>query len=148
MERLKVRPFERLTKAPEETQTHLVAGIIRGGSFWLQLDRLQFELITEETGSDDLGPFALVEESDTALPGGYLLRVEAEQEERLGDISTPPGCWVGLAWTDPPFKNELPPGMKFLRHVRSSLEVHFSSLGQVGSVSFLPPQRGQAPEGE
>ncbi len=171
MERLKVRPFERWTKPPDGTQARLVSGILKEGSYWLQVDRVRFRLPTQKTGSDDMGPFALVEEThtETQLPGGYFLRVEAQYTP--GDSLFFPGCHVGVVWKcgyalyyappsgPSPSGRPAAPGpsvpsgplgvnvQRHIRHIQFSLDVRFSSSGRVARVAFPAPERRQVPEG-
>ena len=140
--RLKVRPFERVTDAREGTKEHIVAAAIEDGLFWLRLDQAKFRIPTREIGTDELGPFAIIEECDTELPGGYNLRVQPEFEEPLAGVLLPPRCQISIilienpapfesalreAWIDPASVIHLPP-------VKWSLDVYFFSSGKLENV--------------
>jgi len=141
---LKVRPFVPVTTNPEGTEVHLVSAVIENGEFCLRFDQATFRIPFWEMGTDELGPFAMIKECDTKLPGGSNLRVEAEFEEPLGDVLLPPRCHICIIVKEnpAPLENQLreawidPASIILLAPVKWSLDVYFFSSGKLENVSL------------
>ena len=89
-----VRPFKQvIDRAGAESL--VLSGSIECGAYVFRIGEVPFELRTTMTGDDEIGPFARVRDAE-AIPayGGWVLAVEAEYEEPIGEMMLDPGCAV------------------------------------------------------
>jgi len=119
--RIKLRPFSREIEQPGRAPLR-IAGEISGLAFIVMVIGREVELRTIDVGSDNRGPYAIVEEQEHELAGRIRLHVEPEYEEE-----TDPGGQVSLV---------LPPDPAVVRGVAEALGLN------EGDHVLLPIQRG------
>jgi hypothetical protein len=126
---LRLRPFQEFIGREQGRDALSLGGQIVGRHFVIRTIGREVPLETVQVGDDDRGPYALVDECEFELDGGFCLRVEGEFSEDL-----PPGSVVHLF-----VRGTLPPGVlpgTFVPHERA-FAVHFDCAGNVdgrGSV--------------
>ena len=137
--RFKVRPFREVVErglAPDA----VVAGRIVGSSFMVSLDALSMPVATGEIGQDEDGSYAVLEEQQLSLGGGFVLEV---------GVGFPPsmGCEISIA-KSPPRTWSRAQADRIMRGEQeeewSDLSVHFDRNGEVDGLGY----GGRVPEGE
>lgn len=80
---LRVRPFRAHVEREHSLPTFDIIGAIEGTGFTIALAALgqTVTLDTVEVGEDERGPYAVVNECDRQLPGGFVLRLELDPDE-------------------------------------------------------------------
>lgn len=91
----KVRPFSRLVETVEEEPPTRCDGAVVGEEYHIQFGAGLHRLSALRVGSDQFGPFAVLQPVRSSIEHGFLLMVEAEeQDSRMSEDSG--GCCIGL----------------------------------------------------
>lgn len=143
--RFLVRPFEWTVDPGESALPYHVKGEIQEQGFTLLVNAAAFPLPTDETGGDERGPYAVIQDTDLPLPGGRWLTVNPDPP---GDDAPdgPSGCTISLLMPNPewiPSANTRSP-QELSVPVKHALEFDFSPTGVVKSC-FCIPQRSKTP---
>jgi len=91
----KVRPFRKVIDHGGGALPWVAAGEVRDGAFVFMLDGARYPIPAVRAGEDERGPYAIIEERNDELEGGFLLSVELEP---------------GLAQVDPALATDGPLG--------------------------------------
>ncbi|MFN8545545.1 MAG: hypothetical protein U0807_15245 [Candidatus Binatia bacterium] len=137
--RFKVRPFDEVVERGLRPGA-VVAGRIVGASFMVSLDALSVPLATGEVGQDEDGSYAVLEEQQLSLGGGFMLEV---------GVGFPPsmGCEISIA-KSPPRTWSRVRADRIMRGQQeqewSDLSIHFDPDGEVDGRSY----GGRVPDDE
>ena len=137
--RFKVRPFHEVVERGLRPAA-VVAGRIVGGTFVVSLDVLSVPLATGEIGQDEDGSYAVLEEQQLSLGGGFVLEV---------GVGFPPsmGCELSIA-KSPPRTWSRAQADRIMRGQQeeewSDLCVHFDPDGEVDGRGY----GGRVPDDE
>jgi hypothetical protein len=93
---MRLRPFEKLLTADNNALRS--SGRIEGNVYVLKIGESAHRLPIVDTGSDEWGPYALVEESQTPIGSGFVLSIERNLEEPdlEAGLTFEPGCRIAL----------------------------------------------------
>lgn len=137
--RFKVRPFHAVVERGLRPAA-VVAGKVVGTSFVVSLDALSVPLATGEIGRDEDGSYALLEERQLSLDGGFVLEVGVGFPPSMGcEISiakSPPRTW-SLAEAD-----RIEGGQQ--EEEWSDVSIHFDPDGEVDGLGY----GGRVPDDE
>jgi len=90
---IKIRPFDEHVEGVRAAQTLDIGGFIRGEALILAVLGREFAVSARAIKSDELGVYALLDESEQRLDFGGVLRVSHEYV-----LDMPPGGEIGLVF--------------------------------------------------
>ena len=137
---LRVRPFDKLLTA--ENNALRCSGRIEGDVYVLNIGEGVHRLPIVDAGSDQWGPYALVEESETPLGSGFVLAVERNLEEPdiEAGLTFEPGCRIGLmrpAQVDPALLGGInPKTVNLIAPPDASVSIYFDASGTVDGYAL------------
>ena len=120
--RIKVRPFSRDIEQPGRAPVR-IAGVVSGQTLIVMVLGREIPLRTIDSGSDERGPYATVEEQEHELAGRIHLRIEPEYEE-----DADPGGQISVV---------LPPHPAVVKEIAAALALNTEDVHVL-----LPIQRG------
>lgn len=135
-----LRPFEKLLTA--ENNALKCSGRIEGNAYVLSIGAGVHRLPIVDTGSDQWGPYALVEESETPLGAGFVLTVERNLEEPdfEAGLFFEPGCRIALtrpAQIDPALLGGIDPKtVNIIAPPDASVSIYVNAGGTVDGYSM------------
>jgi hypothetical protein len=77
---VKIRPFNERIEGVRAAQTLEIRGFVRGEALIVEILGRDFDLPARAVGSDEVGVYALLDESERRLDFGAVLRVSHEYE--------------------------------------------------------------------
>jgi hypothetical protein len=137
---MRLRPFEKLLTA--ENNALKCSGRIEGDAYVLSIGAGVHRLPIVDTGSDQWGPYALIEESETPLSAGFVLTVERNLEEPdfEAGLFFEPGCRIALtrpAQIDPALLGGIDPeALNIIAPPDASVSIYFNAGGTVDGYSM------------
>ena len=146
-----VRPFKRVI-AREASEPLVLSGSIERGSYVFRIGEVPFELRTTEIGMDENGPFAKVRDADRPSYGGWVLTVEVEHDEPVGDMVLSGCCIRYYKPGDRAFFEEVarregydPEKFEVIEPVdHPGWSVHFTGLGKANGFGWPGREGGSA----
>ena len=134
----KVRPFTRSWDLLGIT----ISGQLRNHSFLLRIGKLEHLIAVTESGSDNFGPYALLEDQKVELEFGWSLSVEPEGDEDDAGLGLDPGCCIKLVEMDEDAVRRMgidPRDLNVIVPPLFSISVLFDSAGQIDGFAGIDP---------
>lgn len=135
-----VRPFTRSWDLLGIT----FSGQLRNDGFLLGIGKLEHLFAVTESGSDDFGPYALLEDQKVELEFGWSLSVEPEGDEDDAGLGLDPGCCIKLVEMDEDALRRMgidPRDLNVILPPRFSISIFFDRAGQIDGFGGEPSLR-------